>query len=96
MPGPSLRLARTAPPEDGGLYRLILYGGVGHDDFETVAVMDLEGDPYRTVSWTGDIGVEVREHLTRRKPSGRGKSFSAIRTRSGVWNPWRSPGLTDR
>ncbi|MDA8165376.1 MAG: hypothetical protein M0017_10155 [Desulfobacteraceae bacterium] len=75
IPGPSLRLARTAPPENGGLYSLILYGGVGHDDFETLAVMDREGDPYRIVSWTGDIGVEEREHLTAAEAFREAKAF---------------------
>jgi hypothetical protein len=61
--GRSLRLEPAAPPKGEMPYRLILYGGIGPDDFETMAVLDREDDRYRIVSYTGDIAVKVREGL---------------------------------
>lgn len=64
--GPSLRLHPASLPEkDPGItYRLLMYGGMDPNDFETVAILDREDDPWRMVSYTGEIRVKTQEGLT--------------------------------
>lgn len=100
----ALRLIPGEPPlTNGQRYRLLLYGGLDSNDFETVAVLDRQDDRFLIVSHTGTINVRVREGVTVTEALaeakvflGRNNYFAGMETRAIIGPEGREIGYEIR
>jgi hypothetical protein len=59
-----LKTVYAAPAEITGTFTVILFGGAHHDDLETVAFLDTEGDQYTIEPFAPDFDYVIKKSLT--------------------------------
>ncbi len=60
---------------ESGTFRLILYGGKNTHDYETVAILDRENDPYTIVPFGEDYSYRLVEHVSMAEAVRQGQQF---------------------
>ena len=58
-----LKTEYATPAELSGTFTAILFGGAHHDDLETVAFLDMEGDQYTIEPFGPDFDYFMKENL---------------------------------
>jgi hypothetical protein len=64
--GTLLRTGGLGDDEIEGEFRLILYGGNHLRDWETIVILDVEGDPYTVVPYAPQFAYGISEHVEAR------------------------------
>ncbi len=59
-----LKTVEATPQDISGSFTLIKYGGRYADDFETVALLDKEGDGYTLIPFAPDFDFKIKEGLS--------------------------------
>jgi hypothetical protein len=59
-----LKTEYAAPSEMSGTFSVILFGGAHHDDLETVAFLDIEGDQYTIEPFAPDFDYAIKKSLS--------------------------------
>ena len=75
-----LKTVEASPSEIKGTLALILYGGNYSDDMETIAILDLEGDPYNFEPFAPDFDYTVRKGLPAEKALATAEKFVSFHT----------------
>ncbi len=83
--GKTLRTEELQPADITGTFNLILFGGRYFRDVETIAFLDVEGDPYTLEPYAPDFDFRVIKGLSAKEALERAQRFV-----SAQYDFWRS------